>query len=189
MSEGSFDPFCDEIAATGASRGTGVESDPSPDDVLFAVPTAVPSASSDDDWAPVKVSFVEPGELTDPSTRATEVSEGLDQLDLSTRYQNPIPEGDAAPEAGLRALDRPDQIVPAQPARRSPLPKATDAPLREAPVVLPRRTVSTWLPLLVLLAGLGVGAFVAMNDSWILGGISTALSVVGSMFLRLFLEN
>ncbi len=70
---------------------------------------------------------------------------------------------------------------------RERLPSRADAPAHPVHEVVESRPVSWLVPGIVFVGGSGVGAYVCIGASPILGGIAIALSMVGSLFLRVLL--
>ena len=71
---------------------------------------------------------------------------------------------------------------------RERLPSRADAPAHAVHEVVESRPVSWLVPGIVFVGGSGAGAYVCTGASPILGGIAIALSMVGSLFLRVLLR-
>lgn len=71
---------------------------------------------------------------------------------------------------------------------RNALPSQADAPPPPAADLLEPRPMAWALPGLVFVSGVAAGIYVLVGLNPILGGIAIALSVVGSLFLRVFLK-
>ena len=181
--------------------------EPDPEDLLFATdadPQVEVGAVSDGDWEtdqnewdPVQDDGDLEGLLAaDVSPTAPPTAPPPTLFQVEERPRCLLPEvGEEistppSPERPRRGGDRSgDAVIVPRSGGREALPTAKDSPVNYLRHRAPSRSVAWVLPSLVLLLGVGVGAYVYIPlDNPVLGSIAAAFSVVGSLFLRVLLK-